>query len=390
MLYLLALFAFLLLAGSLFPWDFQAGPGLGSAVVHLFAGWREALRETSRRDILVNLAIYVPIGFTFYLWRGWRSKAWQFVVPVLAGGLLSFSIETLQHYVPMRVPSLIDVILNTLSAAAGMAGAAIFHALLDARHADWRGRYSVQFSSALLLLSIWVSMSAWPHYAYPLLIGARVRALLKPGEWTPAESLDGALPWLLAGCLLTAIGGGRALRWILLPLLPGLLLVMLISPGHGFTWSYVAGAAAAVLILAVWPPRSRTAARMLAGVWLSWIGAKALSPYIRLDEPLPFGWVPFQDLLSSKWMPGIATLLTKVWRYGAAFWLLTHGLPRVGRHWILLAVTAFVTVLEIAQMWIPTRSPGLTDPAIALLAGALLLTVDRRFRESAGSVEPRR
>lgn len=388
MLYLLALFVFLLLAGSLFPWDFQAGIGLSSAVVHLFTGWREAVRETSRRDILVNLAIYVPIGFTFYLWSGWRSRAWQFVGPILAGGLLSFSIETLQHYFPPRVPSLTDVVLNTLSTVAGIAGAAIFHALLEARQADWRGRYSVQFSSALLLLGIWVSMSAWPHYAYPLLIGARVRALLKPGEWTLSESIDGALPWLLAGCLLAAIGGGKALRWIILPLLPALLLVMLISPGHGFTWSYVAGAAATVLVLSVWPPKSRNVARMLAGLWLLWIGAKAMSPYIRMDEPLPFSWVPFQDLLNSKWMPGIATLLTKMWRYGAAYWLLSHSLPKVGRHWILGAVAIFVTALEIAQMWIPTRSPGLTDPAIALLAGALLWTVDRRYREPVSSAEP--
>jgi len=239
MLQLFALFAALLIAGSLFPWDFRAGLDLRDAVVLLCTTWREALQQSGRRDIVVNLAIYVPIGFTLYLWRGWHGKLGKWVVPVAAGALLSFSIELLQYYYPPRMPSIIDVATNTISAAAGMAFAAIFHALLEARHVDWRHRYSVQFSSALLLLGIWVGAAAWPHYAFPLMIGSRVRALLKPGLWTPAESIDGALPWLLAGCLLMAIGGERALRWVLIPLLPSLLLVMLISPGHGFTWSYV-------------------------------------------------------------------------------------------------------------------------------------------------------
>jgi VanZ family protein len=379
MLQLCALFAALLLAGSLFPWDLHSGPGLGAAVVHLLTGWDEALGRSSRRDIVVNLAIYVPIGFTLYLWRGWRSRTAQWALSIAAGAVLSFTIETLQAYFPPRMPSLPDVLLNTLSSAAGAIAASVFHALLDARHADWRRHYSVQFSSALLLLGLWVGKSSWPYYAYPLLIGARVRALLRPGEWTVSESVDGALPWLLAGCLLMAIGGARAVRWLLPPLLPALLLVMLISPGHGFTWSHAAGAAAAVLALSAWPVRSRTLARCLTGPWLLSIGAKALSPYLWLDETLPFGWIPFRDLLDSKWMPGIATLLSKTWLYGAAFWLLSHSVPKLGRPWILLAVAGFVAVLEFVQLWIPTRSPGLTDPAIALLAGALLWTVDRRF-----------
>ena len=49
---------------------------------------------------------------------------------------------------------------------------------------------------------------------------------------------------------------------------------------------------------------------------------------------------------------------------------------------------SFITVLEFAQVWIPTRSPGLTDPAIALLAGALLWTVDRRFGHATTTATP--
>lgn len=380
MLQLCALFAALLLAGSLFPWDFTAGPSLGAAIVHLFTSWREGIAMSSRRDVLVNVVIYVPIGFTLYLWRGWRSRAAQWALPVLAGACLSLTIETLQHYVAPRVPSLFDVALNSLSTVLGITGAAIFHAMLESRHADWRSRYSVQFSSAFLLLCLWVSALSWPYYAYPLLIGSRVRALLHPGVWTPSETIDGALPWLLAGCLLMAIGGARMVRLVLPPLLPALLLVMLISPGHGFTWSYVAGATAAVLALVVWPVKSGTMAPCLAVAWILWLGARGLSPYIRLETPMPFDWIPFEDLIKSKWMPGIATLLSKTWHYGAAFWLLTHAAPRLGRHWILITVALFIAALEVAQMWIPTRTPGLTDPAIALLAGALLWTVDRRFR----------
>jgi VanZ family protein len=76
-------------------------------------------------------------------------------------------------------------------------------------------------------------------------------------------------------------------------------------------------------------------------------------------------------------MHSIGVLLQKTWIYGAAFWLLTHTSLR-HRASLGLMLTILIGI-EVAQCWLPGRSAGLTDPAIALLAAALLTLVDYRF-----------
>lgn len=76
MLTLFAVFALLLMAGSLYPWILQPGPDFGAAAWHVLTSWQESMHSTGVRDIAVNLVVYVPLGFTGFLWKGWRA-AWR-------------------------------------------------------------------------------------------------------------------------------------------------------------------------------------------------------------------------------------------------------------------------------------------------------------------------
>lgn len=377
MLILLAVFALLLLAGSLFPWNFQSGPPLTEAVWHVLTSWNASLLESPLHDRLVNLVIYVPIGFTFYLWDGWHSRLARWLWPLLAGFALSFSIETLQHYTPPRVPALVDVVCNTISTLLGIILAAVLHSALESRQIEWRRRYSIHLSSALLLLAIWISASGWPVHAFPLGLGTRVRALLHSPLWLPLDALEGALYWLVAGCLLAAVTGPRAARWWLPLLLPGVFLLRLISPGHDFTWSHLAGALAGVIFFWLLPERHRHASAWLAGFWLAWIVLDGLRPFTWQTSPNSFHPIPFSDLVNSSWMPGIGVLLEKTTIYGVAYWLFAH--TTLSRWASLILITFTLFAIEAAQCWLPGRVASMTDPAIGLIAAALLWLVDRRF-----------
>jgi len=377
MLILLTAFAVLLLAGSLFPWSFVSGPPLSHAAWRLLNGWDQSVRSTGLRDILINLVIYIPIGFTGFLWRGWRSRLTRLGCPLLTGALLSFTVETLQRYVPGRVPGLTDVVCNTISTALGLALAAIFQVVIEAHHLERRREHTFQFSSAVLLLALWISGLAWPDRIFGLGMAPRLRALLHPGSWAPLDSLNGAMPWLLAGCLLTVIVGANLPRWWLWALLPAVFGLMLASPGHTFTWSYVGGAVAAVSVFSLLPENRRITNSALAWAWLLWLVLDGLRPYVFATDAQPFGWVLFRELLGAAWMPGIGVFLRKTWTYGAAFWLFSH--TRHGRPASLAITAVTVTAVEAAQCWIPGRTAGITDLAIALLAASLLWLVDLRF-----------
>ncbi|MGJ5820965.1 VanZ family protein [Paludibaculum fermentans] len=378
MLILCAVFAILLLGGSLYPWHFHSGPDLTSAAMDVLSAWPARLERSMLRDILVNLVIYIPIGFTGFLWPGWRSRTARWTVPLLAGTTLSFCVETLQHYFPPRMPSTPDLLCNACSTAAGLILASVFESVLESRHIQWRRRHSIHLSSALLLLLLWGASLAWPERIFPLAILPKIRLLLRGSAWSPLEMVAGALPWLLAGELMVSIAGARMRGWWLWGLLFVLYPLQLVMPGHTFTWSAVAGSVIAVGLLTAWPGLLARQGPVLTCGWLLWIVLDGLRPYRLLQAPNDFQWVPFLDMITSNWMVSVGVLLHKTWIYGAAFWLLTHTGRR--RSTAAVLVVSIVTAVEAAQCWLPRRAPGFTDPAIVLLAAALLALVDRRYR----------
>jgi VanZ family protein len=381
MILLFVLFALLLLAGSFYPWELVPGPGLLEAARRVVTGWRSALLFSSRLDVLVNLIIYIPIGFTAWLWTGWRSRSAATVGALLAGVSLSFTVETLQHYFAYRQPSLIDVACNAASTAAGVVAAAVLARILEARHVDWTRRYSSRVSSALLLLAVWAASLGWPVHAPPFGTKMRLRALLHPGDWTPLDSLWGAVPWLLTARLLAAVTGPRDARWWIWGLLTGAYGIMLLSPGHGYNWSVVFGSVVAVAFFTFQPERQRVQGDCLAWAWLAWIAADGLRPFTFLDAPHAFDWVAFRDLFGGPWMSGVGTLLRKTWMYGSAYWLLAHS--RAGAWLACVLLLVVLGAIEAAQLWLPGRAAGLTDLAIAVLAVLLVHFTDRRFSRQA-------
>ncbi|CAN0492637.1 unnamed protein product, partial [Phaeothamnion confervicola] len=107
------------------------------ATLHPFSGWRDrgispwAWAETWPRQVLpfdlaLNTAAYMPLG-AFIVWAAW-PRLMPAVAVLLApacGALLSAALESLQTYLPSRIPSLADFATNTLGAALGALAAAL-------------------------------------------------------------------------------------------------------------------------------------------------------------------------------------------------------------------------------------------------------------------------
>ena len=83
------------------------------------------------RDLSVNVLLFIPLGV-----MGRRSLRRARVAPLPAllavvGGSLALSVtmETLQHFIPGRYSSLVDVLMNGTGAAIGVAGDMAVNAL---------------------------------------------------------------------------------------------------------------------------------------------------------------------------------------------------------------------------------------------------------------------
>lgn len=87
---------------------------LKSAVKEFEANWNYV------DDVATNVAGFVPLGVVICAYLAWtRSERAAVFGTILAGGILSFTIEVLQFYIPRRASGMTDIITNTLGAALG-------------------------------------------------------------------------------------------------------------------------------------------------------------------------------------------------------------------------------------------------------------------------------
>ena len=183
----------LIVFASLFPFEGWRAQGIAPQVFLLA---RIPPPYWTGFDVAINLAGYAPLGFLLalaLLRTGWPRSA----VPLaaVAGGLLSLLMEFLQIYLPQRVPSNLDLVLNTGGALSGALCAALLERLgaID-RWSRFRARWFVpEARGALVLLALWPWALLFPA-AEPFGLGQVLERL----EATLVDVLDGTpfLTWL--------------------------------------------------------------------------------------------------------------------------------------------------------------------------------------------------
>jgi VanZ family protein len=112
-------------------------------------------------DVVTNLVGYAPMGFLLCLARlrtEGSGPTWRALVFATAvSGGLSLLLESLQNFLPVRVPSNLDLGLNALGGALGASSAALLErwGALD-RWSRFRARWFVpQARGGLVLLALW-------------------------------------------------------------------------------------------------------------------------------------------------------------------------------------------------------------------------------------------
>lgn len=190
--WLLLAHAGLVVYASLYPfWPWRWPPGMG-------VPWLFSLHWPGRFyafDVEANLLGYIPLGllgFASAMRSGWGLRG-GLLLGLLPGPLLSLLMETLQFFLPGRVPSLSDWALNSAGSTLG----AVLGLMLSAlggleRWEDVRDHwFGASSAPALALLALWPLALLYPT---PLPFGL--------GQWLPwwRETLMDALagtPWAL-------------------------------------------------------------------------------------------------------------------------------------------------------------------------------------------------
>ena len=116
-------------------------------------------------DVASNLVGYAPLGFLLslaMLRSGWGN--WSLWLAFGFPTLLSLTVETVQNYLPTRVPSNVDFVLNSAGAALGAGSAWVMQRLGGLRRwsqfrADW---VEPTAHGSLVLLALWPFALLYP------------------------------------------------------------------------------------------------------------------------------------------------------------------------------------------------------------------------------------
>ncbi len=295
------IYSALIVFASLFPFDGWRAQGI-DPLVFLLAPLPPPY--WTGFDIATNVVGYAPLGFLLVLAllrSGWPRCA--VLLATLAGGLLSLAMEFLQIYLPRRVPSNLDLLLNAGGALLGALTAALLERLgaID-RWSDFKGRWFVpDASGAIVLLALWPLALLFPA-AVPFGLGQvleRLEAALTDVladtpflEWLPVRetaldplSPSGELlcvmlgllaPCLLGYCVIRSVGRRALLAFMVVAVgttLTALSSALSWGPVHAWEWmgpparvGVWAALAVAVLLLAL-PRRACAAVLLVALVW---------------------------------------------------------------------------------------------------------------------------
>jgi VanZ family protein len=337
------------------------------------------------RDVIVNVALYIPLGFAGHLaFRRNRLPAFSIYAPVLLGLLLSIAMELTQLLVPTRDTSMADVVTNTIGSGIGVVLGLAFEAIMTRNHWPSRTRnYRVADRGALLLAFCWAAWLLFPFF--PALRSFELSRRLAVFEQSrlidPVPLASAVASWYAAGLLLTAAGTRIHRAWFALTLLaiPAQFLIADRQPLPSLLLGAIVGV---VLFIARHPAGAPS--KVEASIFLAVIAVRGLAPFHFVAEPTPFNWVPFVPMLSGDWQSLAGVLLEKTFYYGTALWLLRATGLRLAPS--ILLVAAVLASIEIAQIHLPGRVPETTDPILAVLLGFVLAILSRetgkRFRSA--------
>ena len=242
------LYVALIVYASLYPFVGWRVPGV-APLDFMLLGWP---RWWTWFDLVSNLLGYMPLGFLLFVAsvRGGRPAGRSAWIASAAGTILSFSMETLQNYLPTRVSSNVDLGLNALGTVLGVAVGLALHGRGGIeRWQKTRERWFVARSAGgMAMLILWPIGLLFPT-AVPFGLG-HVLERVKPvvADWlqgTPAE--DWTAGWADAAAHQAealALAPASELSIIVLGLLAPCLVAFTIAMPGWRRAALVAGAAA--------------------------------------------------------------------------------------------------------------------------------------------------
>lgn len=361
---LLAPILFLIIYGSLYPFNFSAAEP--DALARLFS---DRKLFTSTGDMLGNVLLFAPLGLISVM--NW-APAWGITRAAMSAVVMGFSIalglQILQIFLPARDAALADVIWNM----AGMLCGALAGGYITTNRPGLTSLSPDQMTPLFLLVGI-VAIEWFP--LVPSLDLELIKHNLKlfgstPVSWgTPLW--QGIAVAMLAGHLLAY---GIKLRdstfWLALLLIAigiGKLFIKDMSTQPSAQVGLALGGMGWAVTRHVAEVHRRTVVGLLLILCYT---ASALHPYELRDVIAGISWLPFATMLEGSMIHNVQSLASNLIFYVSILYVGARATGRLAS--ATLGLTLWVLVMELMQTLIKGRAADITEPILVLLVGQAL------------------
>lgn len=358
--------------GSLYPFNFKPDAIDGTV---LDALKRLSWARAGRGDRIANVLLYLPAGFCLALWLNIYCRR-RIAVPIatVLGTLLSLCIEVAQVYVSARVPSLTDLVLNSLGTLLGATAGITWRAMGGWMHLPLRPEKPPRDPGAALLICLWL---AWrfapfvPHFDL-----GRLKAALTP-LFHPQISISVTwlylTYWLVISQACGALVSSSRTLETLLSVIAVVLVGRLVVANQTFIPSELLALVMLLPILVFTMRLQARPKRMLLLVLISaTFFAERLAP-LDLTLPASFGFT-----FSMGWDTSLtlAGLLNRIFLCGAVLWVIWHGGLSINLSGAIMLAMMILT--EIVRACLPGPGGTITEPILALVTALAFRYVHQR------------
>ncbi len=351
---------FLILYGSLYPFDFSLGALTGEGVERFLYEWS---LFSSRGDELGNIALFVPYGFLGIVSLGRRRNLAPAILALTIFGLmLAAWVQILQLIIPSRDAALGDVAWNFAGIAVGILMAC-----------PQRVRDAVQHQSvaqsqliAVLFLGCWLVAELAPFVPSLDLQSFKdsIKPLWQSSSFSVLDLLRGSIAWIVISHIALRSFSPRAAWPLVVLAMCSTLLAKILIVDNAITLADVAAMPVALTgALALGKLGGRQSAT-LAGLIAGFLIVSGLSPF-NFHAAQEFQWIPFAGSLSGSMLLNLKALAAKAFFIGTLMYVAVQGGYTLKR--VTTGLAASLLALEIAQIWVGSHTPEITDAILVVL-----------------------
>ncbi|MFV8835839.1 VanZ family protein [Aquisalimonas sp.] len=358
--------------GSLYPFRFEFAPmALSDAAEVLLTDWRGEFRPV---NVLTNVLLFVPYG----LFGAVALAAWhwlpRWLLLYLSAAVIAFGLQVAQLWLPGRVPTFADGAINMVGTVAGATIARLpgVHALMT-----HTGRHARQaLALPFLLMLCWVAYRWFPFVPSVDVFSIKdgLRPLLLEPELRPLDAFHNAVAWIVFACLWEQC---RLSWWWLWLVIPGVVVAQVGITANPLVLHNVMGAAAALLVWTGLRYGFRRPIEPVILLLLAMLVVQGLRPFELAQGA--FLWLPFQGFLHGNMTVNLLSLIEKLFLYGSLVWLTLEASQ--SRVTALLLPAVMVAGIEIAQIWIASRTAEITDPLLCVAFWGVAMVAWRPYAQ---------